>query len=127
MIRKYSLVLAMWFSSGASCQRKNNGKCAQSGGPCAPNAQQTRSCSHDSTSRIGQDQKELRNFWNNLSTAERKKILRVEKKDLFKQIRCLYCSRCYGLFQLRCDDFLSAKTLTCFVVIVLCEIFGGIK
>lgn len=99
------LVLDMWFSSGASCQRKNIGKCAQSAGSCAPDAQQTRSCSHDSISSVVGDWKELRKFWDNLSTSERKKILRVEKKELFKQIRCLYCSRCYGLFQLRYVDY----------------------
>lgn len=28
----------------------------------------------------------------------------MEKKELFKRIRCLYCSRCYGLFQLRYEE-----------------------
>jgi hypothetical protein len=44
---------------------------------------------------------ELTQFWEQLPLAERRQLLRVDKRQLFQRIRETYCSRCFGLFQLR--------------------------
>ncbi|KAI5084748.1 hypothetical protein GOP47_0000917 [Adiantum capillus-veneris] len=46
----------------------------------------------------GADHSQLRRFWNELSTAARRDLLRIDKHSLFEQVRKnLYCSRCNGL------------------------------
>lgn len=46
----------------------------------------------------GVDPGQLRRFWNDLSPAARRDLLRIDKHSLFEQVRKnLYCSRCNGL------------------------------
>lgn len=84
----------------AGC-RRNGRKCSKGGESCSSSAKpldlDPRVCP---LSQLDATQ-ELRKFWKGLPIPERRRILRVEKKEFFRQIRCLYCSRCYGLFQLR--------------------------
>ncbi|GMH40020.1 hypothetical protein BSKO_07924 [Bryopsis sp. KO-2023] len=90
--------------SWVPCRKSGAGKCSRSGGQCGRKSNHSRSSSQDSGHSLPCDDRELRKFWSGLSITERKKILTVEKKELFKRIRCLYCSRCYGLFQLRYEE-----------------------
>lgn len=55
----------------------------------------------------------LRSFWEGLPCEDRTRLLRVEKRALFQQIRSQYCSRCYGLFQLRYEELRCSSTLQC--------------
>lgn len=55
----------------------------------------------------------LRDFWSGLSLADRRRLLRVDKKALFQRIRSQYCSRCFGLFAMRYDELRGSAALDC--------------
>jgi hypothetical protein len=55
----------------------------------------------------------LRQFWADLSVQERKKLCKINRQTLFQKIRAQYCSRCFGLFQLRYEELRSSSTLDC--------------
>jgi hypothetical protein len=44
---------------------------------------------------------ELMDFWEGLGMQQRRELLAIDKRELFQAIRAKYCSRCFGLFQLR--------------------------
>jgi hypothetical protein len=50
----------------------------------------------------------LRQFWAELGPAERRKLCRINRQALFQKIRARYCSRCFGLFQLRYEELRSS-------------------
>lgn len=53
--------------------------------------------------------KQLRQLWGTLPKETAQRLMSCSKKHLFEQIRRRYCSRCYGLFALRC--VLSSRAL----------------
>jgi hypothetical protein len=55
----------------------------------------------------------LRLFWEELSVQERRKLCKINRQALFQKIRAQYCSRCFGLFQLRYEELRSSSTLDC--------------
>lgn len=55
----------------------------------------------------------LMDYWASLPYDQRRKLMRVSKKDLFQRIRSSYCSGCYGLFQLRYEELKSCLCSDC--------------
>ena len=64
----------------------------------------------DTTSGATAAEKELKAFWGTLPQQQRSRIMRVGRKDIFQRIRELYCSRCYGAFQIRYEELKRCET-----------------